>query len=123
MTGPARCSSRCWRFPSRDALERAVASPEFALSLGGRPAELAWTGSSFERHFYPVGGASAPAPLSAPFSYVVRYHRPAEDEAAFIRNYVDTHPPTLAKLPGIRVGHVLLPASHRGARRAGALTT
>ena len=33
---------------------------------------------------------------------MVRYHKPAEDEAAFIRNYVDTHPPTLGKLPGIR---------------------
>ena len=33
---------------------------------------------------------------------MVRYHKPAEDEAAFIRNYVDTHPPTLATLPGIR---------------------
>jgi uncharacterized protein (TIGR02118 family) len=32
----------------------------------------------------------------------VRYHRPAEDEAAFIVNYVATHPPTLARLPGIR---------------------
>ena len=89
-------------FPSRDPLQRAVTSPEFSLSLGGRPAGLAWTGSSFERHFYPVGGAAAPAPLAAPFCYVVRYHKPAEDEAAFIRNYVDTHPPTLGKLPGIR---------------------
>jgi hypothetical protein len=40
--------------------------------------------------------------LRAPFSYVVRYHRPADDEAAFIANYVATHPPTLARLPGIR---------------------
>jgi uncharacterized protein (TIGR02118 family) len=89
-------------FASRDALAQAVTGAEFALSLGGRPAGLAWTGSAFERHFYPVGGAAEPAPLTAPFSYVVRYHRPAEDEAAFVRNYVDTHPPTLAKLPGIR---------------------
>ena len=87
-------------FPSRDALATAVADPALTLSLGGRPADLAWTGSAFERHFYPVGGK--PAPLAAPFSYVVRYHKPAEDEAAFIRNYVDTHPPTLATLPGIR---------------------
>jgi hypothetical protein len=89
-------------FPSRDALQRAVTGPEFTLSLGGRPGDLAWTGSSFERHFYPVGRGAEPAPLAAPFSYVVRYHKPAEDEAAFIRNYVDTHPPTLALLPGIR---------------------
>jgi uncharacterized protein (TIGR02118 family) len=33
---------------------------------------------------------------------MVRYHRPAQDEATFIKNYVDTHPPTLGKLPGIR---------------------
>jgi uncharacterized protein (TIGR02118 family) len=100
--GPGPLFIAMLAFGSRDALERAVTSPELALSLGGRPASLAWAGSSLERHFYPVGGASAPAPLSAPFSYVVRYHKPAEDEAAFIRNYVDTHPPTLGKLPGIR---------------------
>jgi uncharacterized protein (TIGR02118 family) len=89
-------------FPARAALADAVGSAEFALSLGGRPGDLTWTGASFERHFYPVGGAAEPAALTAPFSYVVRYHKPAEDEAAFVRNYVDTHPPTLGKLPGIR---------------------
>lgn len=89
-------------FPSRAVLEAAVGSADFSLSLGGRPPGLAWTGSSFERRFYPVADETEPAPLQAPFSYVVRYHKPAEDEAAFIRNYVDTHPPTLGKLPGIR---------------------
>ena len=98
--GPGPLFIAMLAFPSRDALAAAVASPELALSLGGRPAGLAWTGSAFERHFYPVGGKTAP--LTAPFSYVVRYHKPAEDEAAFIRNYVATHPPTLATLPGIR---------------------
>jgi uncharacterized protein (TIGR02118 family) len=100
--GPGPLFIAMLAFASPDALERAVTGPEFALSLGGRPAGLAWTGSSFERHFYSVGSAADPAPLTAPFSYMVRYHRPAEDEAAFIRNYVDTHPPTLGKLPGIR---------------------
>ena len=89
-------------FPSRDALAQALASPGFGLSLGGRPPGLTWTGSAFERHYYPVGAGTQPAALAAPFSYVVRYHKPAEDEAAFIRNYVETHPPTLGKLPGIR---------------------
>jgi uncharacterized protein (TIGR02118 family) len=89
-------------FPARDALAGALASAGFGLSLGGRPPGLGWTGSSFERHSYAVAGAPKPAPLTAPFSYVVRYHRPAEDEAAFIKNYIDTHPPTLAMLPGIR---------------------
>jgi hypothetical protein len=89
-------------FGSRETLAAAIASPAFALSLGGRAPDLSWTGSAFERHFYPVAGETKAAPLRAPFSYVVRYHKPAEDEPAFIRNYVDTHPPTLGTLPGIR---------------------
>ena len=89
-------------FSSYDALVRGIGSPALGASLGGRPASLEFTGSSFERRFYPVAGRTEPAPLTAPFSYVVRYHKPAEDEAAFISNYVDTHPPTLGQLPGIR---------------------
>jgi uncharacterized protein (TIGR02118 family) len=89
-------------FASREALGRAITDAEFSRSLGGRPSKLAVTGSSLERHFYPVAGEIIATPLTAPFSYVVRYHKPAEDQAAFIRNYVDTHPPTLGKLPGIR---------------------
>lgn len=98
--GPGPLFMAMLAFPSREALAAAVARPEFALSLGGRDRDLTWTGSAFERHFYPVNGETKP--LAAPFSYVVRYHKPAQDEAAFIRNYVDTHPPTLATLPGIR---------------------
>jgi uncharacterized protein (TIGR02118 family) len=89
-------------FAAREALAAAITSPAFILSLGGRAHDLSWTGSAFERHFYPVAGEASAAPLTAPFSYVVRYHKPADDEAGFIRNYVDTHPPTLATLPGIR---------------------
>ena len=100
--GPGPLFIAMLAFASREALSEAIQSPEFALSLGGRPAGLSLTGSSFERHFYPVADETEPGPLTAPFSYVVRYHKPAEDEAAFIKNYVDTHPPTLGKLPGIR---------------------
>ncbi len=100
--GPGPLFIAMLAFPSRAALAEAVGSAAFAASLDGRPSGLEWTGSSFERHFYPVAGEAEPAALAAPFSYVVRYHKPAEDEAAFLRNYVDTHPPTLATLPGIR---------------------
>ena len=123
MTAPGPLFIAMLAFPSRDALGAAIGSAEFALSLGGRPPDLAFTGSSFERHFYPVGGATEPAPLTAPFSYVVRYHKPAEDEAAFIRNYVDTHPPTLAQAARHPRGDVLFPASHRGARACSRPTT
>jgi uncharacterized protein (TIGR02118 family) len=100
--GPGPVFIAMLAFPSSAALAQALASAEFALSLGGRPAGRSFTGCAFERRFYPVGSEASPAPLAAPFSYVVRYYKPAEDEAAFIRNYVETHPPTLGKLPGIR---------------------
>ena len=100
--GPGPLFIAMLAFPSREALTAAVRNAEFALSLGAVPEGLSLTGSGLERHFYPVAGKTTPDPLTAPFSYVVRYHKPAEDEAAFIRNYVDTHPPTLAKLPAIR---------------------
>jgi hypothetical protein len=89
-------------FSSRDALEPAINTAAFGRSVSRPPADLAFTGSAFERHFYPVAGEARPAALTAPFSYVVRYHKPAEDEWAFIKNYVETHPPTLATLPGVR---------------------
>ncbi len=87
-------------FATRDALAAAIASGAFAIAAPGR--DVAATGAAFERRFYPVSADAAPAPLQAPFSYVVRYHRPAEDEAAFVANYLATNPATEAKLPGIR---------------------
>ena len=87
-------------FRTRDALKAVIESAPFGFA--SIPAGLAFTGSSFERRFYPVAEEAEPSPLRAHFSYVVRYHKPAEDESAFIENYVATHPPTLGKLPGIR---------------------
>lgn len=87
-------------FGTRDALKAALETAPLAARMAEGSPGLTYTCTAFERHFYPVAGE--PAPLRARFSYVVRYHKPAEDEPAFIRNYVDTHPPTLATLPGIR---------------------
>jgi hypothetical protein len=84
------------------AAQLAAARPAIEQALTALPAGVDVTVSALERKFYPVGEEASPAPLSAPFSYVVRYHRPAEDEAAFIANYIATHPGTLAKLPHIR---------------------
>jgi len=89
-------------FRSRDALAGAVQSGGIAEACSGLPAGIAATGAAFERRFYPIGDDATPAPLEAPFSYVVRYHRPAEDEAAFVNNYLATHPQTQRRLPGIR---------------------
>ena len=85
-----------------DDLAQALASAAFAAPLSRLPADVRAAGAAMECRHYPVAGAAAPAPLRAEFSYVVRYHRPAQDEAAFIANYIATHPSTLARLPGIR---------------------
>lgn len=89
-------------FADARARAEAVASAAFAECLQRLPDGVRAAGEAMECRHYPVAGAASPAELRAPFSYVVRYHRPAEDEAAFIANYVATHPPTLARLPGIR---------------------
>ena len=100
--GPGPLLIAMLEFAHADALGKAIASPAFEQSLARLPDGVRAAGEAMERRHYPVAGAVAPAPMRAPFSYVVRYHRPAEDEAAFVANYVATHPPTLARLPAIR---------------------
>jgi len=87
-------------FRSRDALE--AATPAVERTLAQFPAGIGATITAMERCFYPVDGETTAGPLRAPFSYVVRYHRPAEDEAAFVAHYVADHPRLEARFPGIR---------------------
>ena len=87
-------------FQSRDALEPVTAVLERALAHASTG--IAASVTAMERCFYPVEGETTPGPLQAPFSYVVRYHRPAEDEAAFVAHYVADHPRLEARFPGIR---------------------
>jgi hypothetical protein len=89
-------------FSDASQLARAIASEDFQKPLHELPAGIRLAGATMERRFYPVAGEAAASPLRARFSYVVRYQLPAEDEAAFVTNYVATHPPTLARLPAIR---------------------
>jgi hypothetical protein len=89
-------------FATHGALAAAVKAGQFSGALGPLPRGVSATGSAFERRLYRVGDEPRPATLRAAFSYVVRYHRPAADEAAFIANYLATHPVTQAKLPAIR---------------------
>jgi hypothetical protein len=100
--GPGPLLIAMLAFARADVLARATASAAFAAPLARLPAGVRASGEAMECRHYPVAGHAAPAALRAPFSYVVRYHRPAQDEAAFIANYVATHPPTLARLPSIR---------------------
>jgi uncharacterized protein (TIGR02118 family) len=100
--GPGPLLMAMLQFPTRQALAGALAQPRFQRSLSDMPAGPTFTGTSFGRRFYPTAGAPNPGPLSAPFSYVVRYHHPAEDVAAFVSHYLADHPPILGKLPEIR---------------------
>jgi hypothetical protein len=87
-------------FASSDAL--AAAAPQLELPLAGLPLATRATFTPMERKFYPVAGETTPSPLRAPFSYVVRYRRPAADEAAFVAHYIADHPRLEAQFPHIR---------------------
>jgi uncharacterized protein (TIGR02118 family) len=100
--GPGPLLIAMLAFADEQTLAPAIASTAFTGPLVRLPHGVRAVGEAMECRHYPIAGAAGPAELRASFSYVVRYHRPAEDEAAFIANYVATHPPTLARLPGIR---------------------
>ena len=104
-------------FSSPAALEQAMQSPKFAAPLSRLPAGLELSADAMERRAYPVAGETEARPLSALFSYSVRYHRPADDEARFVDFYLTNHPPLLAHLPGIRNVSCYLPL--RGINPAG----
>ena len=97
--GPAPTHLAMLAFSSAEAFEEAAHAAAFPAGLSGLNAS---TCTAMRLVRSPVAGESSPAPLTAPFSYVVRYHRPTDDEAAFIRHYLDGHPPLLGRLPGIR---------------------
>lgn len=86
-------------FTSEKALRKAMAGRKLVEALGALPAGTRATANAFRQTFHaPDGNGSMPGAVS----YVVRYLRPAEDEEAFVRAYVDSHPPIEARLPGIR---------------------
>jgi len=98
--GPGPLLMAMLQFPTKEKLQAGLSDPRFEQSLAEMP--VAATGTGFERRFFPVAGAPNPGLLRAPFSYVVRYHHPAENAAEFVSHYVADHPPILGKLPAIR---------------------
>jgi len=100
--GPGPLLLAMLQFRTLDALAKALAGRDVAQAFAGRPQGLAVTGTSLERRFFPVAGEATAGPLRAPFSYVVRYHHPAQDAVRFVSRYLADHPPVLAKLPDIR---------------------
>jgi hypothetical protein len=112
--GPAPVWLAMLAFPSLEVLERATQDKRFTAALAG-PEQRVLACTAMRRSNHPIAGTDAPAPLHAPFSYVVRYHRPAEDEALFVRHYIETHPPVLARLPAIRNVMCYLPLAWKHA--------
>lgn len=98
-------------FASPEALAQAASAPAFVAGLSRLSAASCTAMLCVP---YPVVGESTAAPLLARFSYVVRYHRPADDEAAFVRHYLHGHPPLLGRLPGVRnvMNYIPLPWHH-----------
>src|SRR6516164_181349 len=110
--GPAPAWLAMLAFPTLEALHRATQDKGFTTALAGLGV---LTCTAMRRSDHPVVGADAPAPLYAPFSYMVRYHRPADDEMLFVRHYIETHPSLLARLPAIRNVMCYLPLAWKHA--------
>jgi uncharacterized protein (TIGR02118 family) len=89
-------------FSDSDSLRASLTEPDFRLGLTGLPPHSSITADAMIRTFHSADGETGHQVLEASFSYVVRYHRPAEDERAFVEHYLADHPPLLSKLPKIR---------------------
>lgn len=88
-------------FASAADAGRALDSDALHATIG-LGADEAATIDVYEPKLYPIPGHASPPPRTAPLSFVVRYFRPAPDEAAFIAFYTANHPLLLARFPGIR---------------------
>lgn len=104
--GPGPLATLQAGFRTQKELAALLASPAFRAAVvapsPAPPDKVTVSHDAMETHFFPVADEARPAPLTAPISYVVRYHRPAADEAEFVAHYVAHHPPILGKFPGIR---------------------
>jgi len=111
--GPAPAHLAMLAFASAEVLAKAANVSAFAAGLSGMSAV---TCTAMRYLPYPVAGQNSPAPLLSRFSYVVRYYRPADDEAAFVKHYLDDHPSLLGRFPGIRnvMCYIPLPWRHPG---------
>ncbi|MDA0261919.1 MAG: hypothetical protein O3A21_06975, partial [Proteobacteria bacterium] len=76
----------------------AAAGDLAALPVAG----LKLTHDVMTQEFFAVGGDIQPLAMTAPLSFVVRYHGPCEDPIEFTEHYRRGHATALARLPKIR---------------------
>jgi uncharacterized protein (TIGR02118 family) len=86
------------------SLEKALASDVFQALIETVVDGAGYTLShdALEMKSFPVADASESAEWTAPISFVVRYHHPAEDPEEFVRFYVANHPVIEKHFPDIR---------------------
>ena len=84
------------------SLEQGLASDEFQR-LVSAASESAYKLShdAMDMLLYPVADETEPRELTAPISYVVRYHYPANDVKQFIEYYTSHHPIIEKRFPRI----------------------
>ena len=84
------------------SLEQGVASAEFqGLVNAASGSGFRLTHDAMDMVLYPVADESEPRELTAPVSYVVRYHYPADDVKGFIDYYTSHHPIIEKRFPRI----------------------
>lgn len=84
------------------SLEQGLASAEFRRLVDAAAGSgYRLTHDAMEVVFYPVADESEPREWTAPISYVVRYHYPADDVKRFIDYYTSHHPQIEKRFPRI----------------------
>ena len=85
------------------SLEQGLASTEFHRLVNAVAAGSVYKLShdAMDTVYYPVADESEPRELTAPISYVVRYHYPANDVEQFIDYYTSHHPQIERRFPRI----------------------
>lgn len=100
--GPGPLALLMASFDGEGDLARMIADARLDRICAMAPAGVAVSATAMRRRHYPLADAATRSIGGAPFSYVVRYHRPADDEAHFVSEYTATHPPLIAHLPRVR---------------------
>ena len=90
-------------YRDRASLEQGLGSAEFQALLDAVAAGSGCTliHDAMETVFYPVADETEPGEWTAPISYVVRYHYPADDVEQFINYYITHHPQVERRFPRI----------------------
>ena len=113
---PPRCTLQAY-FSSIDALEsvlREGGNAHALLNLTGlKECDLTQQVMAVRR--FPVPDPGTQRADESRCTYLVSYEGPAEDLNAWLGHYIDSHPPIMARFPGIREIEIYTRMDYRGA--------